>query len=132
MSPDSPWYLGSNTLNHLAESIVGSSRNAIKVDLVNKIIYDDPAVFRHQRIDQVNNDFVAVCVTSFKAANTEDIKLLKALTEQALKKMPEVMEFEEIKGRASDSNKVVRSVNHGSAEEMMYVVARHVSRIGDT
>jgi len=58
MSLDSPWYLGSNTLNHLAESIVSSSRNAIKVDLVNKIVYDDPAVFRHQRVDQVNNDSI--------------------------------------------------------------------------
>lgn len=48
--------------------------------------YDDPAASRRLRVDQVNNDFVATCVTSFKAAITEDIKLLKALTEQASKK----------------------------------------------
>jgi hypothetical protein len=117
MNTDSPRYLRSNTLNHLVESHVGTSRAAIKADLVDKIVYDDPAVFRRLRIDQVNRDFVATCAASFNAENAEDISLLTELVERASKKTPEELEIEEINDTASDLKKEERSGNHGSAEE---------------
>lgn len=70
-------------LNYLVESNVGSNRSATKADLVNKIVYDDPAVFRRLRVDQINHNFVTTCAGSFKSANTEDINVLKELAEQA-------------------------------------------------
>jgi hypothetical protein len=110
--------LESNMLNHLVESHVGTSRDAIKADLVDKIVYDDPAVFRRLRIDQVNRDFVAACATSFNAANAEDVKLLIKLVERtSKKKTPEQLEIEEINDATNDQNKEERSGNHGSVEE---------------
>jgi hypothetical protein len=55
-------------LNNLVESHVGSNRDAIKADLLGKVVYDDPAVFKRLRVDQVDNDFVARCLASFKTA----------------------------------------------------------------
>src|SRR5882762_2671534 len=117
MYTDSHRYLRSNTPNHLVESHVGTSRAAIKADLVDKIVYDDPAVFKPLRVDQVDKNFVATCVTSFNAANTEDISLLKELVERASKKTSEELEIEEINDTANDLNKEERSGNHGSSEE---------------
>ncbi|KAF8971192.1 hypothetical protein BDZ97DRAFT_1914201 [Flammula alnicola] len=117
MTDNTPRHMQSNVLNNLVESNVGSSRNAIKVDLVGKIVYDDPAVFRRLRVDEVDNNFVTTCAKSFKPANAEDINLLKALTKQASKKTPELLELEETNDKASDPNKEERSGNHGSAEE---------------
>jgi hypothetical protein len=110
-------YLQSNTLNHLVESHVGTSRDAIKVDLVDKIVYDDLAVFRRLRVERVSTNLVTACAASFNAENTEDIKLLKELVERASKKTPEALEFEEINDTANDLNKEEKSGNHGSAEE---------------
>ena len=76
MYADSPRYLRSDALNHLVESHVGTSRAAIKADLVDKIIYDDPAVFRRLRIDRVDRNFVSACAASFDAASTKDISLV--------------------------------------------------------
>jgi hypothetical protein len=117
MYTDSPRHLRSNTLNHLVESHVGTSRAAIKADLVDKIVYDDPAVFRRLRVDQVDRNFVATCATSFYAANAVDISLLMELVERASKKTPEELEIEEINDTANDLKKEERSGNHGSAEE---------------
>ena len=58
----------------------------IKVGL-NKIVYDDPAVFRRLRVD---NDFVARCAASFNAAISEDIDTLVKLVEKASKKALDV------------------------------------------
>src|ERR1700683_5872897 len=104
-------------LNHLVESYVGTSCAVIKADLVNKIIYDDPAVFRCLRIDQVDRNFIATCAASFNTANTKDMSLLMELVEQASKKMPKELEIKEINDTANDLNKEERSGNHGSAEE---------------
>ncbi|KIM71242.1 hypothetical protein PILCRDRAFT_758525 [Piloderma croceum F 1598] len=117
MSTDSPRHLQSNTLNHLVESHVGTSRDAIKADLVGKIVYDDPAVFRRLYIERVSIYLVTSCAASFKAKNAEDIKLLKDLVERASKKTPEALELEEINDTANDLNKQETSGNHGSAEE---------------
>src|SRR5882762_684435 len=117
MYTDSHRYLRSNTLNHLVESHVGTSRAAIKADLVDKIVHDDRAVFRRLRIDQVDMNFVAKCAASLFAANAEDISLLMDLVERASKKTPEELEIEEINDTANDLNKEERSGNHGSAEE---------------
>ena len=118
MSTDSPRHLQSNTLNHLVESHVGTSRDAIKADLVGKIVYDDPAVLRRLYIERVSTtNLVTSCAESFKANNAEDIKLLKDLVERASKKTPEALELEEINDTANDLNKQETSGNHGSAEE---------------
>ncbi|KIL57415.1 hypothetical protein M378DRAFT_171794 [Amanita muscaria Koide BX008] len=61
----------SNTRNHLAESHVGTTRAAIKADLVDRIIYNGTAVFKRLRIDQVDRNFVASlapCAASFNVA----------------------------------------------------------------
>ena len=85
----------SNLLNNLVESYVGSrsNRDAVKVDLSNKIVYDDPTVFRRLRlrIDQFDNDFVAKCGASFKAAKSGDIDIdtLVMLVEKASEKTPD-------------------------------------------
>jgi hypothetical protein len=92
MCTDSPRYLRSNTLNHLVESHVRTSRAAIKADLLDKIV-------------------------SFYPANAEDISLLMELVERASKKTPEELEIEEINDTANDLKKEERSGNHGSAEE---------------
>ena len=117
MSTDSPGYLRSNTLNHLVESHVGTSRAAIEADLVDKIVYDDPVVFRCLRIDHVDRNFVTTCAASFYTANAEDIGLLMEVVERASKKTPEELEIEEINDTANDLHKEERSGNHGSAEE---------------
>jgi len=106
-----------NTLNHLVESKVGTSRNAIKADLVGKIVYDESSVFRRLRVDQFDDNFVATCAASFKAANANDINTLKGLAERASQKLPDVLEIEEANDKAGDTNKEERSGNHGSAEE---------------
>jgi hypothetical protein len=79
MSTDSPRHLQSNTLNLLVKSHVGTSRDAIKADLVGKIVYNDPAVFRRLYIERVSTNLVTSCAASFKAKNAEDIILLKDL-----------------------------------------------------
>ena len=117
MFTDSPRHLQSNTLNHLVESHVGTSRDAIKANLVGKIVYDDPAVFRRLYIERVSTNLVTSCAASFKVKNVEDIKLLKDLVERASKKTPEALELEEINDTANDLNKQETSGNHGSAEE---------------
>ena len=95
------------------ESHVGTqaSRDAIKADLVDKIAYDDPAVFRRLRIDQVNKDFVAACAASFNAANAQDIRLLLKLVEIT------ELEIEEINDATNVLNKEERSGNLESEEE---------------
>lgn len=107
----------SNLLNHLVESHVGTSRNAIKFDLIDKIVYDDLPVLKRLRIDQVDDNFVTTCATSLEAEYMDDIILLKILAEQASKKAPEVLEFEEVNDKASDPNTEQKSGNHGSVEE---------------
>jgi hypothetical protein len=126
MHTDSPRYLRPNTLNHLVESHVGTSRAAIKADLVDKIVYD---VFRRLRIDQVNRNFVATCTASFNAENAEDISLLMELVERASKKTPEELETEEINDTASDLNKEEKGGTRGSAEERKMYVLWDVSSI---
>ncbi len=104
-------------LNNLVESNVGSNRDAIKADLLEKIVYDDPAVFKRLRVDQVDSNFVATCAASFKTANTEDIVFLVKLAEQASKKTSDALEDEENQDKANNANKEERSGNHGAAEE---------------
>ena len=82
MANTTPRSLGSNMPNNLVESHVGSSRDAIKADLLEKIVYDDPAVFKRLRVDQVDSNFVAMCAASFKTVNTEDIDILVKLAEK--------------------------------------------------
>ena len=118
MSTESPCSLGSNTLDHLSESHVGTSRDAIKSDLVGKIVYDDPTVFRRLRIDQVDKDFVTACAASFNVVNAKDIKFLIKLEEKtSKKKTPEELETEENNDAKDDLNKEKKSGNHGSVEE---------------
>ena len=105
MYTDSPHYLCSNTVNHLVKSYVGTSHAVIMADLVDKIVHDDRAVFRHLRIDQVDMNFVAKCAASLFAANAEDISLLMDLVERASKKTPEELEIEEINDTANDLNR---------------------------
>jgi hypothetical protein len=106
--------LRSNTLNRFLESDLGAiSRDAIKADLVDKIVYDDPAVFRRLRIDQVNRDFVTACAASFNGANAEDIRLLMELLERTSKETSEELEIEEINDATNDLNEE----ESGSAEE---------------
>jgi len=104
-------------LNNLVESHVGSDRDAIKADLLDKVLYDDPAVFKRLRVDQVDNDFVARCAASLKAAKSGDIDTLVMLVEKASKKTPDDLEKEENDDKASDTKKEEKSGNHGSAEE---------------
>ena len=97
------------TLNHLVESHVGTQ--AMKADHVDKIVYDESAVFRRLRIDQVNKDFVAACAASFNAANAQDIRLLIKLVEIT------ELEIEEINDATNVLNKEERSGNLESEEE---------------
>ncbi|KAF8804942.1 hypothetical protein BYT27DRAFT_7142933 [Phlegmacium glaucopus] len=103
-------------LNNLAESNIYSSRNAIKADLENEIVYNDATVFKRLRVDQVDDTFVSMCAASFKAKNTEDISILKELVEQASQKTLDHLEAEEIWDKANDKNKE-KSGNRGSVEE---------------
>jgi len=104
-------------LNPLVESHVGSSREAIKADLVDKIVYDDPAVFRRLCVAQVDDAFVENCAASLKVAYKEDIDLLKTLAEATAKKPVDVLEYVEITDATHNQNKEERSGNHGSVEE---------------
>jgi hypothetical protein len=108
---------GSSMLNNLVESHVGSNRDAIKADLLGKVVYDDPAVFKRLRVDQVDKDFVARCLASFKTANSKDIDNLVGLVGKASKKTPDDLEMEENEDKAGDTKKEEKSGNHGSAEE---------------
>ncbi|KAG5650556.1 hypothetical protein H0H81_011827 [Sphagnurus paluster] len=119
MTEISPRHLQSNTLNYLVESNVDSDRAAIKIDLVGKIVYDDPAVFRRLRIDGVSDGFTVTCSASLKAENAQDIGLLKDVVANASKKSPEVLEAEEEadKGAEPVTTREKRSGNRGCAEE---------------
>ncbi|GLB41613.1 hypothetical protein LshimejAT787_1002130 [Lyophyllum shimeji] len=117
MSDISPHLLRSDALSYLVESKVGSSRNAVKANLVDKIVYDDPAVFRRLRTHQVNDNFVASCAASFQAVNADDIETLKGVAARALNQKVEDLEEEEAADKASDPKKEEKSGNHGSAEE---------------
>jgi len=104
-------------LNNLVESHVGSNRDAIKADLLGKVVYDDPAVFKRLRVDQVDNDIVARCLASFKTAKSGDINTLLELVGNASKKTPDDLEKEENEDKAGDTKKEERGGNHGSTEE---------------
>jgi len=104
-------------LNNLVESHVGSNRDAIKADLLGKVVYDGPAVFKRLRVDQVDTDFVTRCLASFKTAKSADIDTLVVLAEKASKKTPDDLEKEENEDKAGDTKKEERSGNHGSTEE---------------
>ena len=108
---------GTAALNLLVDSKVETSRSAVKAELNGRIVYDDNNVFRRLRIDDVDNDFVAACVGSFKQDNEADINLLADLAQQASKKTNEDLEQEEIADKAGDVDREERSGNHGSAEE---------------
>ncbi|KAF8971209.1 hypothetical protein BDZ97DRAFT_1346930 [Flammula alnicola] len=71
--------------------VVSNDTTRHSADLVGKIVYNDPAVFRRLRVNQ--------------------------LTEQASMKTPEALELQEINNKANDPNKEERSGNHGCAEE---------------
>ena len=107
----------SNVLNHLVESNVGFSHEAIKVDLASKIVYDDPSVFRRLRLDKVDDDLVTTCASALKFLYANDISLLKELAEQASRKSPDALEVEEVGDKRSDNNREEKSGNHGSVEE---------------
>jgi len=107
----------SNILNHLVESNVGSSREAIEVDLAGKIVYDDPSVFRRLRVREVDDDTVATCTSTLEFLYASDISLLKELEEQASKMSPDMLEIEEVSDKRADNNKEEKSGNHGSVEE---------------
>jgi len=102
---DSPRLMRSNFLNHLVESNFGSSREAIKVDLASKIVYDDPSAFRRLRVHEVDDDTVAMCASTLELLYASDISLLKELAEQALKKSPERLEVEEVSDKTGDNSK---------------------------
>jgi dihydroxyacetone kinase-like predicted kinase len=128
----SPRLLGSATLNHLLESNVNTSREAIKADLAGKIAYNDRDVLRRLRVDDHSNRFVTLCAASLAADNGEEIALLKELVAQASKKMPDQLEKEEKEDVAGDQDKDIKSGNHGSAEEKkMYgpLVLYHSQRL---
>ncbi|PPQ83145.1 hypothetical protein CVT25_005388 [Psilocybe cyanescens] len=114
-----PRYLQSNTLNYLVESYAGSDRPAIKNNMVGKIVYDDPAVFRRLRVDGVCVYFSATCAASLKAENAQDISLLKDVIANASKKSPEVLEAKEEIDKGVDPviTRGERGGNHGCAEE---------------
>jgi len=114
---DSPRLMRSNVLNHLVESNVGSSREAIKGDLASKIVYDDSSVFRRLRVNEVDDDLIATCTSTLKFLYASDISLLKELAEQASRKSPDALEVEEVGDKRSDNNKEEKSGNHGSVEE---------------
>jgi hypothetical protein len=91
---------------------VGSNRDAIKVICLIKL--STTMIRPCSGVDQVDNDFVARCAASFKAANSGDIDVLVVLVEKASKKAPDDLEQEENEDKASDKEK---SGNHGLAEE---------------
>jgi hypothetical protein len=104
----------SNVLNHLVESNVGSSREAIKVDLASEIVYDDLSVFRRlRRVDDVDDDLVVTCASTYAS----DISLLTDLAEQASRKFLNALEVEEVCDKRSDNNREEKSGNYGSVEE---------------
>ena len=107
---------GTAALNLLVDSEVETSCSAV-AELNGRIVYDDNNVFRRLRIDDVDNDFVAACVESFKQDNEAHINLLADLAQQASKKTNEDLEQEEIADKAGDADREERSGNHGSAEE---------------
>ena len=114
---NSPRLMRSNVLNHLVESNVGSSREAINVDLAGKIVYDDSSVFRRLRVNEVDDDLVATCESTFNFLYESDISLLRELTEQASRKSPDALSVEEVGDKRSDNNGEEKSGNHGSVEE---------------
>jgi len=104
-------------LNHPIESNVGSSREAIKVDLASKIVYDDPSVFRRLRVHGVDDDVVAKCASTLNFLYVSDISLIKELAEQALKKSHDTLGVEETSDKRSNNNKEEKSGNQESVEE---------------
>lgn len=113
----SPHIIHSSVLNHLVDSAVDSSRDTIKADLVQKIVYNDPQVFKHLRIDKVDDNLIKACTRLFEVANKEDIELLVEVAEKASNKDSAELDREEKADKADDSNKGEKSGNHGSAEE---------------
>ncbi|KAF8072224.1 hypothetical protein FPV67DRAFT_1623110 [Lyophyllum atratum] len=103
---------------YLAESNCESSRYALEEELASRIIYDDPAVFRRLRTHQVDDNFVASCVASFRAVNADDIETLKALAARASNREVEELEQWESLDNGEDTEREDISGNHGSEEEL--------------
>lgn len=101
----------------LPTSDVNSSRNALKSDLIDKIVYDDPSVFRRLFLENVDDRLVKSCAASFQATNRDDIDTLKDVSNKTSKRTVEDLELEEKNDKLSDTNKEETSGNHGSAEE---------------
>jgi hypothetical protein len=81
------------------ESNVRSSRNAIKGELVHKLVYDDARVFdRYLGIDQVSTPLVDYCVAGFNAANEQAIEQLRKITDDAAPKPLDELEAPERDG----------------------------------
>ncbi|KAF8072220.1 hypothetical protein FPV67DRAFT_1623101 [Lyophyllum atratum] len=114
----------SDTPKYLFESNCESSRYALKAELASRIIYDDPAVLRHLRTHQVNDNLVASCAASFQATNADDIETLKVVAARASNREVEELEqwealhkAEEAFEKAEDTEREDISGNHGSEEE---------------
>ncbi|PPQ70566.1 hypothetical protein CVT25_012036 [Psilocybe cyanescens] len=127
-----PRHFGANKLNFLMESRFGSSRETIKAELVNKITYDDPNVFRRLRIVDIPHDLVEKCAASLDTENAEDIALLKGVAATASNKLPDDLEEEE-----EANNDVAQSGNNGTEEERkMYApivrLFNHIAEFGGT
>ncbi|KAF8802711.1 hypothetical protein BYT27DRAFT_7260823 [Phlegmacium glaucopus] len=114
MANTTPVSLGSNLLNSLVESHVGSDRDAIKTDFFGKIVYDDPAVFRPLQVNQVDNNFVATRAASFKVEITRDIDTLSLLVKKASKETPDVLEEEEYEDKANVCSDSLLQKTNGS------------------
>lgn len=69
--------------NSLGDSNIGFSCNAINADLVDKITYDDPIVFRPLRALDIaeNENFVLLCAASLKEQRKDDIEFLKIVAD---------------------------------------------------
>lgn len=79
MSVPSPRRVGVGMLQNFMslespDSDARSSRIALKDELVGKLVFDDPRVFKHLDLDRISSQFVATCAQAF----TTDQDLLDA------------------------------------------------------
>jgi hypothetical protein len=96
MSIPSPRKVGVGMLQNFMslespDSDARSSRIALKDELVGKLVFDDPRVFKRLALDRISHQFVANCAQAF----TTDQDLLDADTAAAISKAIEELEADD-------------------------------------
>lgn len=115
----SPRRRGTGLLNQSEHMISSSSRAAIKIDLKEKIEYDDTNVFKRMRLDSIDNGLVQKCTVAMLKTQKEDVNKLQKLITDASGKSEEQLDLDSKLAR-DEANKTGSRDRKTADEKQMY------------